>query len=119
MRESAKKCVLLLRGHNHSQDLLPDPLFSVSVRSDRFKEFISTLKQVPDPPLDGVDFRVNCAQTTMNGIFLWPYTPGEQEHCQFLQGKCTNVLKQAWGVCVPSFLAISLGWTSKLGCHMG
>ena len=55
----------------------------------------------------------------MNGTFLWPSTPGEQAHCQFLPGKCTNVLKQAWGVCVPSFLAISLGWTLKLGCHLG
>ena len=55
----------------------------------------------------------------MNGTFLWPSTPGEKTTCQFLPGKCTNVLKQAWGVCVPSFLAISLGWTSKLGCHLG
>ncbi len=55
----------------------------------------------------------------MNGTFLWPSTPGEQAHCQLLQGKCTNVLKQAWGVCVPSFLAISLGCTSKLGCQLG
>ena len=55
----------------------------------------------------------------MNGTFLWPSTPGEKAPCQFLPGKCTHVLKEAWGVCVPSFLAISLGWTSKLGCHLG
>ena len=39
--------------------------------------------------------------------------PSEQTRCHFPPKKCYNVLQQASGVCVPSFLAIPCGCTSK------
>ncbi len=50
--------------------------------------------------------------------FSSPPPQGSRHIANFCQ-ESVQLCRNKPGECVPSFLAISLGWTSKLGCHLG